>query len=155
MLTQEMVIDEEIQLSTEIRELISLIGGLTEAQLTTFLRFLCVRHCNAGERIFLEGDLPSNIYILTCGRVDLVVEKNGVPAIQNVFKPGDTFGETAVIGIQNQLGTAIASGDDVELLVLSREALINILETDIELYGILMMNIARDVSRKLHVNALS
>lgn len=155
MLSQTVSVQQDIMLSDEIISYISLFGALNREQLDTLLSYMHVRECRSGERIFSKGDLPSDIYILLNGRVDFLMDDGDVTRIQSSYKKGDVFGETAVIGIQTQLGTTVASGDDVQILVLSREALINIQKDNIELYGILMMNIAREVSRKFHssVNA--
>lgn len=150
MLTQKVSSQEDTGFTEETISSISLFGALDSDQIQTLLRLMQVRRCRSGEHIFSSGDLPSDIFILLNGRVDLVVNQAGVHRIQDSFSFGDTFGETAIIGIQPQIGTAIAFADDVKLLVLSREALIDIQQENIEIFAILMMNIARTVSRKLH-----
>jgi CRP-like cAMP-binding protein len=54
-----------------------------------------------------------------------------------------------VIGIQPHRGTAIAM-TDTDLIVLSRNTLLSIYESDKELFSILILNIAREVCRRLH-----
>jgi len=150
MLNQAVKFQDEIILSKDTIGSISLFGAVNQDQLAVLLKFMCIRNCHAGERIFSAGDLPSEIYIVLHGRVDFVTENKGVHNIQSSYKLGDLLGETAVIGIQKQMGTAIAYGEKTQLLVLTRDALISIQREHTELYGILMMNIARDLSRKLH-----
>jgi CRP/FNR family cyclic AMP-dependent transcriptional regulator len=150
MMTQAAHIQDDIMQNEELISFVSLFGAMSDEQLDYLISRMSRKSCHSGERLFSKGDLPSSIYILVSGRVDFVTEESGISKIQSVFKTGDCFGETAVIGIQTQLGTAIASGDDVEVLELSREALIDIQANNIRLYGILMMNIAREVSRKYH-----
>ncbi len=130
---------------------ISLFGALTANQLVQLWSYLEVRSYAAGVRVFQQGDLPTDIFILINGRIDFVVEKNGVHKLESSLKGGDVFGETAFIGIQPQVGSAIVSThEDAELLVLTREALMRIHEEDTELFGMLMMNLARELSRKVH-----
>lgn len=150
MLTQKVSLQEDPGFTEETISSISLFGALNPNQIQGLLPLMQVRLCRSGEHIFSAGDLPSDIYVLLSGRVDLVVNQGGVHRIRDSFGFGDTFGETAVIGIQPQIGNAIAFADDVKLLVISREALIELQERDVEVFAILMMNIARAVSRKLH-----
>ena len=150
MFKQQVSANEPIVLAQETTLAVSLFGAMNPQQLRAILDLMTVRKCHAGEHLFYAGDLPSNIYILLHGRVDLIVEQEGVHCLRKSFKVGETIGETAVIGIQKQVGTAIASSDDVELLELSHQALLDIHAQDKELFCLLMMNIARDVCRKLH-----
>lgn len=139
-----------VTLSEKQIEKISLFGALTSQQRDRLLRESAVRHCRLGEQIFCEGDLPSDIYIILRGRVDLICERDNVHQIKQILTQGECFGETAVIGIQPQAATAIASTRDVSLLVLTSHLLIDIEKNNKELFALLMMNIARDVSRKIH-----
>lgn len=65
------------------------------------------------------------------------------------FKEGNCVGETGVIGIQPHSATAIAM-TDTDLIVLTSEELLAIYETDKDLFGCLMLNIAREACRRLH-----
>ena len=141
---------EEQLLTQEVLESISLFGSLTEEQLGLLLSLMELRECHAGERIFSEDDLPSSIYVLIKGRVDFLVKKKKVHCIQKTLGKGATFGESAVMGILRQPGTAIANADEVQLLVLTREALMIVQQVDMMLFGTLMMNLGRELSRKLH-----
>jgi len=103
----------------------------------------------AGEVVFFQGAEPSHIYIIQSGRIKLVVGKDDTLFELVVFGQGDCFGETSVIGIQPHVATATAT-EDTELIVLSRQALLSIYKQDLELYSILLLNIAREACRRLH-----
>jgi CRP-like cAMP-binding protein len=81
--------------------------------------------------------------------VKLVINEKSDPLELIVFGEGQCFGETSVIGIQPHAATAIAV-EDTELIVLSRNALLSLMKTDIELFSILTLNIAREACRRLH-----
>lgn len=131
--------------------LYSLFGGVSPLQLTMLEPYLESRQYAPGDKIFLQGDLPSEIFILIQGEIDLVVEQAGVYRIEASYERGDTFGETAFIGIQPQVGTAIVSaGEPVLTLSFTRESLFQLNQESSELFGLLMMNVAREVSRKIH-----
>lgn len=128
---------------------ISLFGGFSAAQLRSISALLKKIDYRAGETIFRQGDLPSYIYIVMNGKVRLAFDIEQHPLSNISFGPGDCFGETSVIGIQPHTASTIAV-DDTELLVMSREALMSVFDTDKELFGLLVLNIAREASRRLH-----
>ena len=128
---------------------ISLFGALTDAQLTTVFKLLRRTHYDKGEFVFEEGDQPSDIYIVRKGSVELVLEVDGDYLAQTVFPVGHCFGETAIIGIERHSAGAVAK-EDTDLIVLPREALFGLWDTDKELFGMLILNIAREACRRLH-----
>ena len=128
---------------------ISIFAGLSDKQLYTLFRLLEKVRYKAKEKIFKEGEQPSHIYIVQSGRVKLVVNAEQTPLELIVFEEGQCFGETSVIGIQPHAATAI-SVEDTELIVLSRKALLSLFKSDLELFSILILNIAREACRRLH-----
>ena len=128
---------------------ISIFAGLSRKQLDTLFRLLEKAHYKAGETVFIEGSKPSHIYIVQSGSVKLVVNAKQTPLELIVFEEGHCFGETSVIGIQPHAATAI-SVEDTELIVLSRKALLSVFKVDLELFSILILNIAREACRRLH-----
>ena len=128
---------------------ISILAGLSESQLYTLFRLLYKISFKPNETVFKQGDQPDHIYIVKKGKVKLVVYEDDTPLELIVFDEGQCFGEVSVIGIQPHKATAIAL-DDTELIILSRKALMSIYESDKELFGILILNIAREVCRRLH-----
>lgn len=133
----------------QLRNHVSLFGALNDVQLKKVLSSLSEESFFAAETIYKQGQLPCNIYVVLSGEVALTVKRGEKTELPFQYRVGDCFGETAVIGIQQQMGTATAVGD-VRLLVLNRMDLMELLQWDVELFGILMMNIAREVSRRLH-----
>ena len=128
---------------------ISIFAGLSEVQLDSLFRLLEKVAYREGEAVFEEGDKPSHIYVVRSGRVKLVVNRNDTPLELVEFAQGDCFGEASVIGIQPHGATAVAV-EDAELIVLSRNTLLSLYKRDIELYSILILNIAREACRRLH-----
>ncbi len=130
---------------------ISILAGFTEKQLDEIFRLLEKVSYKAGEKIFEQGEQPSHIYIVESGSVKLVVSRDNTNLELIVFDAGCLFGEASVIGIQPHCATAVAV-EDTELIVLSRTALLSIYESDTELFSILILNIAREVCRRLHAS---
>jgi len=127
---------------------ISLLGGLNEAQLETILGELRTLSYKKDDIIFKQDSQPTFIYIVLNGRVKTFSDYNGTILELLVMDPGQCFGETSLIGIQPHSNTAVAL-ENCELLVLSRENLLNLFEKEMELYSMLVLNIARETSRNL------
>jgi CRP/FNR family cyclic AMP-dependent transcriptional regulator len=139
----------EIEEIRAILRKITILAGLTEQQLCRVLELLDKVTYQAGEYIFEQGQQPSHIYIIESGRVKLVAQENGACLELIVFEQGKCFGESSIIGIQPHAATAIAI-EPSELMVLSRNALLSLYKTDLELFSILILNIAREACRRLH-----
>jgi CRP-like cAMP-binding protein len=128
---------------------ISIFAGLSDKQLYVLFRQLEEVSYQAGEYIFQQGDQPSHIYIVRTGKVKLVVTDGQTPLELIEFDQGHCFGETAVIGILPHEASSIAA-ENTRLIVLSRSALLSLYKSDIELFCILILNIAREACRRLH-----
>ena len=128
---------------------ISIFAGLSDKQLYTLFRLLEKAHYKKGEKVFEQCSQPSHIYIIQSGSVKLVINEKSNPLELIVFEQGQCFGETSVIGIQPHAATAFTV-EDTELIVLSRNALLSLLKTELDLFSILILNIAREACRRLH-----
>lgn len=123
---------------------IPIFGGFDDNQLYKIFSVLEEERYSKGEFIFREGGSPAHIYLILKGRVRF--EKG--PYMIFEFKEGECIGEEFVIGLQPYILSAVAA-EDVELAMISKKSLLNFYETDIELFSHLMMNISREISRKL------
>lgn len=128
---------------------ISILGGLDDAQLYTIFHLLEVEHYHKGEAVFQQGDSPSHIRVIRSGRVRLVEDVDGTPMELHEFGTGACFGETSVMAIHPHTASAIAL-EETELLVIPRDKLFALYHTDPGLFGMLMMNIAREACRRLN-----
>lgn len=127
---------------------IAILGGLNNSQLYKIFKLVKRTQYDRGEYVYKAGDAPSHIYIVESGEVKVVVENSQVSLEMWTLKVGDCFGETSVIGIQSHTSSVIAV-EKTELIVLEKKSLLNIFDTDKELFGLLILNIARETSRRL------
>ncbi len=127
---------------------ISILGGLDDKQLYTVFHLLEVEHYQKGEFIFRQGDAPSHIRIIRSGRVRMVENVDGTPMELVEFKTGDCFGEVSVLAIHPHTASALAI-EKTDLLVVPRDKLFHLYHSDPQLFGMLMMNIAREACRRL------
>ena len=127
---------------------ISIFAGLDETQLNTLFGELEEVSYDHGDVIFEQGSEPSHIYIIRTGQVKLIAGDANTNLELIEFEPGDCFGETSVIGIVPHGASAVAKGE-TELLILSRKALLNFYKADLDLFTLLILNIAREACRRL------
>jgi len=139
----------DIERVVPILNKISLFGGLSDKQLYALFQLLQLVSYKSGEYVFKQGDQPSHIYIIIRGTIKIIAEEEGTPLELITFSEGQSFGETAVIGVQPQSASALAI-EDTDLIVLSRETLLSLSESDPEVFGTLILNIAREACRRLH-----
>jgi CRP-like cAMP-binding protein len=82
---------------------------------------------DAGEVLFREGELGTEAYLLEEGRVRLIKKVRGQERSLMVLKPGDLFGESALIPGTARSSTAIALAPGLAL-ALDQATLQNLLE---------------------------
>ena len=136
----------------DILNQISIFGALSESDLYEVFRQLKQVSYKAGEIIFEQDSEPDYIYIVLEGAVQISSHGNLSPE-QEVeiayMDVGQCFGEISVIGIQPHTGRAKVL-EDSELLVLSSAALFSFHENNPTLFGLLVLNIAREACRRLY-----
>lgn len=138
-------VEEVVPILSEI----AVFGGLSDAQLYKIFKLLKTATYDEGEYIYRRGDAPSHIYIIKTGEVKIMIDADNVSLELISLSVGGCFGETSVIGIQPHSSSALAV-KSAELIVLERSVLLEIFETDKELFAMLVLNIAREAARRLH-----
>src|SRR5262245_66402293 len=85
------------------------------------------RRFDTGDVIFREGEQGTEAYLLEEGRVRLIKKVRGVERSLMVLKPGDLFGESALLTGAPRSSTAIALSGGLAL-ALDQATLQNMLE---------------------------
>ena len=127
-----------------------LFGGVTDAQLGTIFRRMELWTFGAGEVVFKKGDEPLHIHIVKSGKIDLQITENEVVVHKHGLQVGECFGESSLLSMHKHTATATAAVES-EIMVLSRKALIDLKHEDVELFALLMMNLARELARRLYL----
>jgi CRP-like cAMP-binding protein len=127
-----------------------IFGGVTDAQLATILKKMELWILETGEAVFRKGDDPMHIYIVKSGRIDLQLCENGAVIHKHELHAGECFGEASLMCIHRHTATAVAAADS-EILVLPKRALIELRHENVELFALLIMNIARELARRLYL----
>jgi CRP/FNR family transcriptional regulator, cyclic AMP receptor protein len=128
---------------------VTIFAGFSEKALHRVFSHCPIIEKKAGETIVEEGRTASEIYIILQGKVSIVLDIKSDPFELAVFGPGDVIGEASVIGVQKHSATAIAK-EITELLVLTRTMLMEIYDRDKGTFSMLILNIARELARRLH-----
>jgi CRP-like cAMP-binding protein len=133
---------------------VKILSGFSDAEIEKISANCMVTEYHAGDIIMEENTPASEIFIVLKGRVSIYQgpKNDSVELIE--FGPGGCIGEVSVIGILNHSASAIVT-EDVLLLVLSRNSLMEIFNSDKELFSMLILNIARELARRLfHTNEI-
>ena len=139
---------EDVESVLPILSKISFLGGVRDTQQDTiFRRFETVRF-KKGEYVARQGEEASHIYIIKSGRVELRITVDGEMVRKREFGVGDSFGEAAMLSLVNNTASFV-SAEDSELITISRTALNQLRREDPELFCQLILNLARDLARKL------
>ncbi len=138
-------------LTTERLREIGLFGALSDDVLTKLASTLHQVRVGAGDVIFSEGDPASEMFIVLEGEVE-VVKKSRKGRLHRVafLGPLDTFGEMSVIDVQPRSATA-RSLAPTRLLRLATDDLDQLYRHDLKAYALIVLNVARDLSRRLRV----
>lgn len=102
--------------------------------------------------IFKSDSIGDKMYIVSSGKIKLILEdEKGEAEVGIVEKPGEFFGEMALIDDSPRTATAIVEEDNTELEILNRD---DFLQT-IRLHPEFALNIMHELSRRIRLgNAL-
>jgi len=122
----------------------SLFGGLLPDQIKQILPHVAEESYKAGEDIIAEGTPNDRIHFILDGNVAAI--KHDITLIE--FGEGDTFGEMEVLDVMPSAAT-IRALSDTRAISISNRALREIYKADIHSFALILMNLARDLSRRL------
>jgi len=128
----------------------SLFGGITADQIGTIRHSFNESSFRAGEFIEKEGERGSRIFFITRGSVEIIKKlkhENGYRSLL-ALSEGDTFGEMELIDVQ-PCAASVRALEDTTTLTLSNKGLYEIHKNSCEIFSILIMNLAREISRRL------
>jgi CRP-like cAMP-binding protein len=122
----------------------SLFGGLQEDQIESIFPLMDQENFPPDTKIITEGKTNDKIYFLIEGQVS--VTKGGVVITR--FVEGEVFGEMEVLDVMPSAAT-ITSITPVTVISISNRVLREIYKLDVKMFSLIIMNLARDLSRRL------
>jgi len=121
---------------------IKIFHGLEPEEVSDILHHGKILHFRAGETVFHEGQLGSNLFVLLSGTVSIFKKTKLIAKLQ----VGDAFGEMAVLNKKPRNATA-AADTDAKLFTLDERQINNILEKHVAVR--LLLNIVHVLSERL------
>ncbi len=112
----------------------------------------------AGDIIFEENNSSQELYIITQGEVEILInpsligaqdKSEQVGSVIATLRRGQSFGEIALVDEGLRSASARAAQKETRLLVISRDKLIMLCETYPQLGYRLMYNLAADIAMKI------
>src|SRR5436190_16604492 len=122
---------------------------LSPVELKVLRQFAQERKFSAGREIFKEGDEGDGVYLVKDGLVEISV--NIAPGVRRVFseiKPGELFGEMAVLEFKPRSAAATAAKDTIAYFLPRGELL-----ATVERSPVFSLELLREISERLrHFN---
>ncbi len=135
-----------------------IFADISPAQLELVASLCQVREVSRGDTIFEENAASDELYVIAEGEVDILVDpalvshpgdESSGPTVIARLRRGQSFGEIALVDQGLRSASARSANDATSLVVIPRDQLILLCESDPILGYRLMRNLAADLSIKL------
>jgi CRP-like cAMP-binding protein len=126
-----------------------IFAGLPERVIDLIAGSIRLIHASAGEELLREGDPARSMFVVYDGEIEIF--KGGKDRPEQtlaMLRQSDCVGEMSLIDIQPRSATARARGAAV-LYVLELADIAKLYGSDVEAYALLILNISREISRRL------
>ena len=131
---------------------IGLFGGLSKETLETLASSLPTSRIEAGEMVVEEGDLSTQMFVIVAGELEVVKKgESGGDVRVAVLGSGDWFGEMSILDVQPRSASVRAVAPTLVLSVTADHVENLLYRRDVKDYALFVMNIARELSRRLRV----
>ena len=136
--------------AAQLRE-VGLFGALSDEFLEHLVGTLTTMRVMPGESVFKEGDPAREMYVVLDGEAEVLKKsRRGRETRVAILGPNDCFGEMSIIDMQPRSATVRALGP-ARLLKITTEEMDALYRHDLKSYTLIVLNIARDLSRRLRV----
>src|SRR5882724_8647826 len=130
---------------------IGLFGALSDDVIAHLAKTLSAQAPEAGEVVFREGDDANAMFVVMSGEMEVLKKsKRSTESRVALLGPGDWFGEMSIVDIQPRSATVRALAPS-RLLRVSSADLDALYRHDLRSYAIIILNLARELSRRLRV----
>lgn len=143
---------EQSEIDRAFLDRIPIFAGLPERVMDVIAGVMRVVHVVPGAQLLREGEQARSMFVVRDGELQILKhgKAGGTEYKLAVLRAGDCVGEMALIDIQPRSATARAIGH-ATLYVLDLSEIGKLYSTDVEAYALLVLNIAREISRRLRV----
>lgn len=134
----------------QLRE-VGLFGALSDEFLEHLVGTLGVMRILPGATVFREGEPAREMYVVLDGEMEVLKKsRRGRETRVAILGANDTLGEMSIIDMQPRSATVRALAPS-RLLKISTEEMDALYRHDLKSYTLIILNIARDLSRRLRV----
>lgn len=130
---------------------ISLLGGLNNEELYELFSVSEYGVFKKNDILFHKDDSPNYIYIVLSGQIKVYMTKDNIDYEFINISIGDCLGEASLMSIEPHTATAVCA-KKTKLILISRKTLFTLHKTKPTLFSKLILNIARELARRLHKN---
>ncbi|EMI40660.1 cyclic nucleotide-binding protein [Rhodopirellula sp. SWK7] len=132
----------------ELLRRMAAFGGMREDALERILHESDDIEKSVGDMFFSQGDTGESLFILESGSVSVLREWEGNQIPLSTLGPGDCFGEMSLIDFQKRSASVVAK-TECRAIEVSRKSIASLCQEDLQQYTMIMMNLGREVSRRL------
>lgn len=128
-----------------------LFGAVSDQVLEFLAHKLVVMHPEPGDVVFREGDPARDMFVVMHGECEVLKQSQaGVDVRVALLGPGDWFGEMSILDVQPRSASVRVVAPS-HVLRISASDLDALYRHDVKAYAIIVLNIARELSRRLRV----
>jgi CRP-like cAMP-binding protein len=128
---------------------VTIFSGLSEDEVKEICSKCSSTKGEKGNVIIEQDTEATEIFILLKGRLKIILNIREAPIELAEMGPGHCIGEASVVGVQRHSASVVLTKDS-EFIVLSRKALMEIYSENKDVFSILILNIARELARRLY-----
>jgi CRP-like cAMP-binding protein len=140
----------DVRSMTDALAAVPLFAGLDEEGLASLVRGMRVRRFRRAETVFHLGDPGDALFIVMSGSIKITLPADtGDEAILATLRPGDFFGELALLDGAPRSATAVAI-EPTETYILARERFRELIATEPVMREALLATMAAEVRRLTH-----
>jgi CRP-like cAMP-binding protein len=130
---------------------IGLFGGLSDETLNLFASSLDVLEIEPGEVVYRERDIGREMFVILDGTLETIrLSKRHREVTVGVLEPGMWFGEKSILDVMPRPAT-VRAASAARLLRITAHDLDMLYRRDLKSYTLVVLNIAREISRQLRV----
>jgi CRP/FNR family transcriptional regulator, cyclic AMP receptor protein len=130
---------------------IGLFGGLSDEVLQGFSTGLEQLVLEPGAVVFREGEMGRELFVVLDGEIEVLKHSRKQHETRvAILGPGDWFGEMSILDVLPRSATVRAIAP-THLLRVTAQELDALYRKDLKSYSLLILNIAREISRRLRV----
>lgn len=138
------------QTRIEALQRMPIFGGLRRDILELLVGAAEVTSVPRNQYFFRENDRATAMFVVEAGEVSVLKSWNAKEYEIGRLGPGDCFGEMALIDLFPR-SASVRAVQDCSAITLSMESVHRLYEQDLEQFALILMNIGRELSRRLRI----